>query len=338
MRAAIFNEQRQLEVQDRPMPEPEPGWVRIGITAVGICGTDLHLMRGKFGAVAGLQPGHEVAGFVDKFGDGVSLRTGTQVALEPLTACGTCRHCLEHQYNRCASSRIFGVNRKGGMAEYLSVPANRLHQVDDAVQPNVAALAEPLAVCSRGIAMAALGTHSHVAILGAGSIGLLAIVAAQGAGAKSVSITARHPHQQALARALGANVFATSEAMQTALGEDMVDAVIETVGGDARTLTDAVTLVRRGGRIVMLGLFDGAPRIPGLAFSTKELTLSGSNCYSHSGGHSDFSEGVALLHANAQRIEPVVTHKFALTEVNTAFATAADKSSGSVKVQIEPQR
>ena len=338
MRAAVFNEQRQLEIQDRPMPEPEPGWVRIAIGAVGICGTDLHLMHGKFGAVAGLQPGHEVAGFVDKVGDGVGLTSGMLVAFEPLTSCGSCRHCLEHQYNRCASSRIFGVNRKGGMAEYLTVPADRLHSVQATVAANVAALAEPLAVCSRGIAMAALNSISQVAILGAGTIGLLAIVAAQHAGANSVSITARHPQQQALARALGADVFESCEAMQKALGEDTVDAVIETVGGDARTLTDAVTLARRGGRIVMLGLFDGAPRIPGLAFSTKELTLLGSNCYSHSGGHSDFGAGVALMQANAQRIEPLITHRFGLVDANLAFATAADKSSGSIKVQIEPHR
>ena len=117
-----------------------------------------------------------------------------------------------------------------------------------------------------------------------------------------------------------------------------MDTVIETVGGEAKTLIEAVNLVRRGGRIVMLGVFEGAPRIPGLSFSTKELTLVGSNCYSHSHGASDFGTGVALLHANAARVAPLVTHTFGLGDINAAFATAANKASGSIKVQVEPQR
>ena len=345
MRAAIFNAERRLEIQQRPVPEPEPGWVRLRISAVGICGTDLHFFHGKFGAVAGLQPGHEVAGFVDALGSGVGdgmagtggITTGTQVALEPITACGKCRHCLAGQYNRCASSRLFGVARKGGMAEYLCVPADRLYPVDAAIDPHVAALAEPLAVCARGVSLAELRADDQVAILGAGAIGLLSIVAAQGAGVRNIAITARHPHQKALAQALGATVFDSSDAMLAALGDDTVATVIETVGGESKTLTEAVTLVRRGGRIVTLGLFDGAPRIPGLQFNTKELTLVGSNCYSHSHGGSDFAKGVALLHGNADRIAPLITHRFALAQVNEAFEAAADKSSGSLKVQVNPR-
>ena len=343
MRAAIYDEQRRLVIQDKPVPEPEPGWVRLRIGAVGICGTDLHMFHGKLGRVAGLQPGHEVAGHVDAVGDGVTLsadglQLGGLVALEPITACGQCRHCLEGQYNRCHSQRLFGVTRKGGMAEYLTVPAERLFPVDAGIGCNVAALAEPLAVCARGVAMAELAPKSQVAILGAGTIGLMSIVAAQAAGAAGVHITARHPHQRALASSLGAQVHDSSEAMLAALGEDAVDVVIETVGGEAKTLTEAVNLVRRGGRIVMLGVFEGAPRIPGLSFSTKELTLVGSNCYSNSHGHSDFGTGVQLLNANAARIAPLVTHTYGLADINTAFATAADKASGSIKVQVEPQR
>ncbi len=343
MRAAIYDEARRLVLQDKPVPEPEPGWVRLRIGAVGICGTDLHMHSGRLGKVTGLQPGHEVAGYIDAAGDGVvlgagGLQAGGLVALEPITACGKCRHCDEGQYNRCHAQRLFGVTRKGGMAEYLSVPAARLFPIDSAISCNVAALAEPLAVCARGAAMAELTPRSQVAILGAGTIGLMTVVAAQAAGVAGVHITARHPHQRALASALGAEVHGSSDEMLAALGEDAVDVVVETVGGEAKTLTEAVNLVRRGGRIVMLGVFEGAPRIPGLSFSTKELTLVGSNCYSHSHGHSDFGAGVQLLHDNAARVAPLVTHTFGLTEINEAFATAADKASGSIKVQVEPQR
>ena len=75
------------------MPEPAPGWVRIAVTAVGICGSDLHIFGGIMGDPNGLQPGHEVAGVIDALGDGVTLETGTRVALEPITSCGHCFQC-----------------------------------------------------------------------------------------------------------------------------------------------------------------------------------------------------------------------------------------------------
>ena len=341
MKAAVYAENGVLEVVQRETPEPRPGWVRVAVSAVGICGTDLHMQRGSFGKVQGVQPGHEIAGVLDAVGDAVGdrvkLATGSLVAIEPVTSCGQCFHCRTGSNNRCAASRLFGVTARGGMADYVAVPASCVYPLAAGLSANVAALAEPAAVCARGVRLGQVTLNDCVAVLGAGTIGLLSIVIARASGAGEVFVTARHPHQAALARHFGATeVFPSSAALMQAVGDDTVDVVIETVGGTSTTLSDSVHLVRRGGRIVMLGVFDGSPGIPGLAFSTKELTLVGSNCYGHGPHLSDFALGTQIIDRHRDVLSALVTHRFKLDQVAAAFATATDKASGSIKVQIEP--
>ncbi len=337
MKAAIYNAEGGIDIRDTDLPEPRPGWVRVAVDNVGICGTDLHLYSGALGPVTGVQPGHEIAGRIDACGDDVELESGACVVIEPIRGCGTCTHCGTGQYNRCASHRLFGVTARGGMAEFLTVPATSLYPIAARVPKAVRALAEPLAVSVRGIRLAAIAPGDCVAVIGAGSIGLLAIVAARAAGAGSVLATARHAHQAALARALGADAtFADTTALLQAVDGETVDVVVESVGGHADTLTEAVNTVRRGGRIVMLGVFDYAPPLPGLAFASKELTLVGSYCYARGARRSDFDVAVDLLQARAADLEPLVTHQFSLDQVDQAFATAQDKSTASIKVQITP--
>jgi threonine dehydrogenase-like Zn-dependent dehydrogenase len=174
-------------------------------------------------------------------------------------------------------------------------------------------------------------------ILGAGTIGLMSLLGARVAGAGEILVAARYPHQQRAARALGADsVFESTGALSERLGTAAVDCVIETVGGRAATLVDAVNLVRPGGLVLMLGVFDGASQIPALDFSTKEVTMVGSNCYGRSGSHTDFEIAIELLRKNLEPLSGLVTHRFVLDEVNQAFSTAADKHSGSIKVHIIP--
>jgi threonine dehydrogenase-like Zn-dependent dehydrogenase len=319
MKAAVFAGARTLNVVDRTIPEPRPGWVRVAVDAVGICGSDLHIYNGAIGEPTGLQPGHEVSGVVDACGDDVDVPLGTG-----------------HD-NRCTEHRLFGVTARGGMAEYLCVPAGCLHVFPTAIDRNVAALAEPMAVCVRGVRLGGIALGSRVAVLGAGTIGLLSLVAARTAGAGEVFVTARYPHQAELARALGATeVFADGAALAGACGPTSMDVVIETVGGSADTLTEAVEIAAPGASIAMLGVFDASPRFPGLPFAQRELKLVGSYCYAHDARVGDFAYATRLIAMQADALGPLVTHRFKLDEVARAYATAADKSSRSVKVQIEP--
>jgi threonine dehydrogenase-like Zn-dependent dehydrogenase len=337
VKAAVYGGRESIGVKERRLPEPEPGWVRIGVTAGGICGSDLHIYHAELGDPRGMQPGHEIAGVIDAVGDGAQLKTGTHVAVEPILGCGLCHQCHVGRANLCGEVRLFGIALPGGLAEFVCVPEALVHVLPAGLSRSAAALSEPMAVCVRGARIGRISLGDRVAIIGAGTIGLLSILAAKHAGASEVLITARHPHQQALARALGADhVFDSAPALLGEIGDQHADVVVETVGGLTETLSEAVSIARTGGRISVLGVFAGSPTLPGMPFFSKELTLSASNCYSRESDQGDFALGARLAERHADLIEPVVTHTFALDEVSKAFATADDKSTRSIKVQIHP--
>jgi len=337
MKAVVWNDQGTLDVVDRPVPDPKPGWVRLRVAAIGICGTDLHFHRGAFPSPAGLQPGHEIGATIDAVGAGVSLPAGIAVAIDPLVVCGECAQCRSGNPNRCVKRVLLGVNGRGGCAELATAPAYAVHSLPDGIAAAAGALAEPLAVCVRGTRRTGVTTGDHVAILGAGTIGLMSVVTARAAGASEVAITARHPHQREAARALGADrIYDDAAALAADGGDGAFDRVIETVGGRAATLSDAVRLVRPGGAIGMLGVFEAPAAIPALDFSLKEVTLVGSNCYGRCGPRTDFAIALDLLRRHHGPLAALVTHRFALADVNAAFDAAADKKSGSIKVHVLP--
>jgi len=337
MKAARWNSEGTLDVVDGKLPEPPPGWVRLAVAACGICGSDLHGFRHGAGGRPGSQPGHEVAGYLDKLGDGVDLIAGQLYALEPVDNCNHCGHCASGHYNRCTTRKLIGVQAPGGLAEYVLAPASRLYPLPLGFDINQAALAEPLAVCVRAARLGNIDSRGRVAIIGAGSIGLLSIPAAFAAGASEVFITARHPHQAALARHLGATmVFEDSDELIDELGDGYTETVIETVGGQADTLIDAANMAAPGATIVKLGIFMGNTPIPSLTFFNKELTLIASNCYAFDAARSDFALTVEMLAEQGSDLDPLVTHRFSLGEVNRAFETALDKSTKSIKVQLSP--
>jgi threonine dehydrogenase-like Zn-dependent dehydrogenase len=223
------------------------------------------------------------------------------------------------------------------MAELVNVPADGLYLLPAGLSGSTGALIEPMAVCVRGVRLAGIGLGDTVAVLGAGSIGLLSIVAAHAAGASEILVTARYPHQREVAAALGANaVFDGARGLLDAVGDQHVDVVVETVGGRADTLTEAVQIARHGGRILMLGVFEGSASLPAFDCFRKELTLRASNCYGKECRHGDFAVAIKLVAALRGELEPLVTHRFKLDQVAQAFATAADKTTNSIKVQVEP--
>lgn len=302
----------------------------MAVDSVGICGTDLHFFRGSFPSPAGLIPGHEVGGVVDAWGDDVAdaPEPGTAVAVEPLTGCGSCGACGEGRANRCATRTLFGVSARGGLAGYMTVPADCVHPLPDGVEASAGSMAEPLAVCVRGVRLGGVGLGQRVAVVGAGSIGLLTVLAARAAGAREVLVTARHPHQRDLAVQLGGTVVDRLP--------DGLDVVLETVGGTGETLAPCVAASRAGGTVVLLGVFEGNALLPALDAATREIRIVGSNCYSRVDHDRDFVAGLGLLADHRDAVASLVTHRFALDQVNEAFGTAADKATGSIKVVIRP--
>ncbi|GAB4330813.1 MAG: L-idonate 5-dehydrogenase [Dehalococcoidia bacterium] len=333
MRAVTWTNDGTIAVAEVPDPEPGRGWVRVRVASAGICGSDLHAYRRRF-AREGI-PGHEVGGTIDAVGEGVDLAPGTPVAIEPVAGCGHCRHCTRQNPWHCRERQFFGGVPHGGMAEFMAVPAGCIHPLPEGVSASAGALAEPVAVAVRGIHQGRAGPGSSVVILGAGTVGLVTTVVARAAGA-NVFVTARHASQQAMAHRLGATVFASADEAVVALRGTDIDCVIETVGGHASTIAEAMRLASPGARIVLLGVFEGEPGLPALALTLKEVELVGSICYGWHEGRREFAEAVELLGRHREALESLVTHQLPLEDALEAFATADDKSTGSIKVHLVP--
>lgn len=312
---AVRSEGGQATVVDLPVPEG-PGQ-RVRIASAGICGSDLHLLKWDLPVVLG----HELSG---------TLPDGTPVAIEPISPCGACEACAAGQYNHCpaALAAIVGVGRDGGMAELCLVPDAAIIRLPAGIPLGDACLIEPLGVAVHGMRRAHVRPGEKVAVVGGGSIGLTAAIAAQAAGAE-VDVEARHEHQREAARRLGAGIVPPT-------AEGRYDAVIE-AAGTGEALARSVALSRPGGRILALGTYwDEHVSFPGLELSTKEVDIVPSSMYGRVGPLRDIDAAAALLAGRPEVADILITHRFPLDAAAEAFATASDRGAGAIKVVIEP--
>jgi threonine dehydrogenase-like Zn-dependent dehydrogenase len=304
----------QARVVDVPRPTSDGAdAVVVRVASAGICGSDLHLLPmglpGTFG--------HELAGV---------LPDGRAVAVEPLAPCGKCGACVSGEYQRCVlgPAIVFGVGRDGGMAEECLVPTSALAPLPGGVAVSDGCLVEPLAVAVHGVRRGDVRGGDRVAVIGGGTIGQTALVAAQAAGA-TVDLVARHDRQREAATRLGA-------------GEptDGYDVVIE-AAGTASALADAVRRCRPGGRVVLLASYwDGTVELPGLEVTMKEVTLVPAVMYGRVGPSRDIDVAAALLAARPELPGTIITHRFPLDAATEAFAVASDRAAGAIKVVLEP--
>jgi 2-desacetyl-2-hydroxyethyl bacteriochlorophyllide A dehydrogenase len=337
MRAARAEAPGRIVVEEIQRPTPDAGEVVVAVGACGICGSDLHWYHDQMMMPVAC-PGHEIAGTVAMVGAGVtSAKEGDRVSVEGIASCGECRYCLAGNYHYCPRIGIVGMTIPGGYAEYLKIPARHCFGVGD-MDFATAALSEPLGVAVHAARISGLAIGQRVLVLGAGTIGLMAVVAARAGGAGEILVTARRPQQKAAALALGADRVlddADEGALFEAAGESPIDVVIESVGGTASTLDAAVAACRPGGTICLLGVYTKPVAFPALFTVAKELTIKGSYVYSRAGSRADFDVVVDLLRRHGDRIgATTITHRYPLAKIAEAFETASDKRSGSIKVTI----
>ena len=294
------------------VPRPEGEGARVQIANAGICGSDLAMIAAGT-CPSDLTLGHELAG---------RLSDGTPVAIEPLVPCGICATCRAGHYNVCEKGDeiCLGLeSRDGGMADEVLVPERCLVALPEGLPLENACLVEPIAVGLHGLRRAGLGSGERVAVLGGGSIGLLAAATARSLGCE-VAVVTRHPHQERMARALGAS----------ALSGDYDLVVVAAAGPDA--VEAATKLARRGGRLVFLALIDGSVLDGSAALS--EISAITSMGYAGN-GRREIDEAADLL-ADQPEIADVITHRFPLDRAEEAFQVAGDRKAGSIKVVLEP--
>ena len=341
MREAVVSGPQAFEVRDVEAPEVGPGTVLVRVRNCGICGSDLHFYRGDFPMQPGRRLGHEFAGEVAAVGEGVEgLSPGQPVAIEPVEVCRECDLCLTGRWQICSQARGYGLHLPGALAEYLLVQPYTVHPLPDGVDTEVGALLEPLSVAVHGLRQVGLSVGERVTILGSGTIGLMALVAAQAMGASDVFMTARYPHQREAAETLGADrvVEANEGVVQEltdAFGDRPPEVVVETVGGKADTLNEAITLAARGGRVSLLGVFTAPVTINATMTVLKEVQVVGGITYGSPGPRSDYEVALDIAAKRTEELRTIITHRVPLEEIAQGFATAADKTQRSIKVTVE---
>ncbi|MBV7337021.1 zinc-binding dehydrogenase [Chloroflexi bacterium TSY] len=267
------------------------------------------------------------------------MKAGDTVAIECFSHCGTCLYCETGHYNHCVEREWVSRNQHGGFAEYTTAHASALFTLPQSMTIEEGALIEPLAVAYRTLSQANATYTDRVVIIGGGTIGQLCLAMAKAIGVRESAITVKYPQQAKLATDLGAdhviNVNDTDqiEAVKELTDGFGMDVVIETVGG-ARNFDAALASVRKRGRVVLVaGYFE--PLTVNLApMVWSEAIITGSNCYGYSGMTTDFQGAIDLVQNGKVPVRQLVTHRFGFEDIGEAFATAADKRSGSIKVHV----
>lgn len=341
MKSVVIHAPRDLRIEDHADPEPGPGQLRIRIRAGGICGSDLHYyLHGGFGAVRLREPmvlGHEIAGVVDALGEGVQdIAVGDAVAVNPSLPCGTCRQCHAGRPNHCLDMRFYGSAMRmphvqGGFSELLVCEAARAVPLPDGMAPELAAFAEPLAVCLHAARQAGPLLGARVLVTGAGPIGNLAVAVARLAGAREIVVTDLHSAPLLIARRMGADrTMAMAEdadaLLPYALDKGHFDVVFEASGSGA-ALAGAIQVARPQAVIVQLGL-GGDASLPLSSLVAKEITLRGTFRF-----HEEFAQAVEVLARGGIDPRPLLTATMPLADAVAAFELAADRSR-AMKVQL----
>ena len=341
MSAALHDGSSTMRTAEIEKPVAGPDDVVVRVRAAGICGSDL-LMNAEKTEPDTVPAGHEVAGEIVEIGSHVApSRVGERVAVETIgqgLACAACWYCRMGQYRQCLDK---APNEGGGFARLIKRRAMGCYKLPDNLSWEEGGLVEPLAVSVHGLRRGGLSGGETVAVLGAGNIGLTAIAAARSMGAGAIVATGRHEQQIAMAKRLGADVALPPDAPELKetvadlTGGRGVDLTVETVGGlSGETVEQAVDLTRMQGRIVILGGFRTPLTTDWLEPLLKEQSILFSSCYSVLDGRHDYEIAIDLMASGRARLGQMVTHRFPLEDIQKAFETAYDKSTGSIKVQI----
>jgi L-iditol 2-dehydrogenase len=332
VRAARLHAVGDLRVGEEPEPSAGAGMSLVRVTAVGICGSDLHWWdEGAIGDATLAHPlvlGHEGAGVIAE-----GPRRGERVAIDPAITCGTCRACRDGYANLCYRIRFAGHGETDGMMrELMAWPADLLHPLPDTMTDADGALLEPLGVAIHSVDLGHLPFAGTASVVGCGPIGLLLIGVLKAAGASSVLAVEPLAHRRAAASRYGADLVADPGAMDlrelTGAG---VDVAFEAAGSD-EAVRVAVDSVRPGGRVVLAGIpGDDAIRFQASVARRKGLTIAMVRRMNHV-----YPRAISLAARGVVDLGALVSRRAGLGEVKEAFGEAARRTG--LKVLIEPQR
>jgi len=329
-----------VETWERPIPPLGNLDVLIKVRATALCGSDLHIFKGRHPAVSLPIPvGHEIAGEVAEVGAGVTkVKPGDRVAVEPVIVCGECHYCQRGDYHLCANISFQYRQGQGGLTTDFITHERWVHLLPENISYAAGALIEPLSVAVHAVRLAHLDMSESVAIFGAGAIGLFILQVARAVGAGDIFISDIRESRLSAALDLGASKTLNSskrnpvEEILNQTDAIGVQRAFEAVGLEI-TLHQALQALQKGGKAVLVGLFeDEHVAIPANIFVQKEISLVGSQGY-----HWDFQRAIELVQHGKINLEKMITHRFHLEQTQQAFNTLMDPNQDAIKVVISSE-
>jgi 2-desacetyl-2-hydroxyethyl bacteriochlorophyllide A dehydrogenase len=338
-RRVLMSAPGTVEVVTEAVPRLERGEALVELSVAGVCGSDKAALHGEHAFMGPpYYPGHEVVGAVIEVGDGVDeVGVGDRVTVEPTIPCGRCKPCLNNAENLCENMQFFGCGwREGAMADVFSVPAYRLHKIPAELTDNQAVLIEPLATGVHSVRMAGDLHGKAVAILGAGTIGLMTLIAAREAGARRIVSTDFVPAKRELALELGADAVVDAavddlaEAVRAELGESG-DVVFDCVAKQ-ETLPESIKIALKGGTVVV----EGGARKPVTIDLPKiqefQVRLQGVTTYCAE----DYDAAIDMLVRGVIDVDRFVTVTYPLPRASEAFAAIDTGQEVKILIAADP--
>ena len=335
---AYVVEPGKVEFRERELPALGNRDVLIEVKAAAICGSDLHIYKGKHpSAPLPVSIGHEVAGKIIEVGKDVTAHSiGDRVTVEPVLSCGACEECLHGSYHLCRNISFQYRRGQGAFAPFFIAPEHRAFRIPEGLSYNEGALIEPASVALHAVKTSGICLGHTSAIFGAGAIGLLVLQLARRASGGKTFIADISDYRLELAASLGASCVIDNRYEDAAkiihekTGQSGVNRSFEAVGLEA-TLIQALEVLRKGGRATVLGIFENPQAcLPVNLFIQKEISLGGSQGYNW-----DFQDVIALLELGQLDLKPLITHRFPLERLQEGFELLMMPGNHAIKVVME---
>ncbi|MHC4681235.1 MAG: zinc-dependent alcohol dehydrogenase [Planctomycetota bacterium] len=360
MKALVLKSPEQVEVMDVPKPRLSAGQVLIQVSKCGICGSDVRYFHGEnpwakqtLGRHVENPPniilGHELTGVVcEVFDTSDDHLLGKRVGVNTFIACGRCSFCRSGQENLCDYTRHLGHGQgwgkmdfyPGGMAEFCPAFAGQVYELPESVSDEQATFFDPLIAAIHAVDVGGPKPLDKAAILGAGPIGLLIAQLVKVYGAVRTFITDVAAENVAIAEEVGVdyplNLTDNPQSLHDLVAEktraEGVDLAFNTVGTSADIL-ESLKILKKGGTLVLMAAKEDELRFPSLLLSGERAIRTSSNAM-----YTDFPRVIELVSAGRVRVDPLITHRFGLSEAVKAFEVACNKSrTGAVKIIIDCQ-
>jgi len=335
MKALMFYGKEDLRFVEIDKPRISENDVLLKIKKVGICGTDLHIYHGGMAVPTPLVIGHEFVGEVAEIGANVkNVKVGERAVAEHVANCHECKYCLMGRKNLCLKPTVFGLDRPGALAEYMSIPSELVYALPEGMDYDAGVLVEPLSIAVYAVRKSGLKKGDEIAVIGQGPIGLFVDQIASLIGAKVTGVDVLPSRlDYALDRGLVANRINSKEenALENILRTNPlgVSCVFEVVGRQ-ETFGLALEIVDKGGKVMVLGVFSTPASVEMMKIVKKELEVCGAwTCLN------SFPETIELLASGKISTSDFITHRYSFSDAIQAFVDASSYSEARIKSVIE---